>query len=61
MTTVTRNPNWPPIVDNLQLGQQVYDCPDLCCRMSNKIKLHEIMADLNSGNIFGPYELAIPR
>ena len=55
MITATCNPEWPAIVDNLQPGQQACDRPDLCCRVF-KIKLHKIMADLNSRNVFRPYE-----
>ena len=49
--TVTCNPEWPEIVDNLLNGQQACDRPDLCCRVF-KIKLN----DLKSGNVFGPYD-----
>ena len=52
--TVTMNANWPEITSNLLPGQTAYDRPDLCCRVFN-IKLKEIMAELKSGKVFGPY------
>ena len=52
--TVTMNANWPEITSNVLPGQTAYDRPDLCCRVF-KIKLEEIMAELNSGKVFGPY------
>ena len=52
--TVTMNANWPEITSNLLPGQTAYDRPDLCCRVF-KMKLKEIMAELKSGKVFGPY------
>ena len=52
--TVTMNANWPEITSNLLPGQTAYDRPDLCCRVFN-IKLEEIMAELKSCKVFGPY------
>ena len=48
------NANWPEITSNLLPGQTAYDRPDLCCRVF-KTKLEEIMAELKSGEVFGPY------
>ena len=48
------NANWPEITSNLLPGQTAYDRPDLCCRVF-KMKLKEIMAELKSGKVFGPY------
>ena len=55
MLTVTCNPLWSEIVDNLEPNQSASDRPDLCCRVF-KIKLGEIMKELKSGNVFGPYD-----
>ena len=48
------NASWPEITSNLLPGQTAYDRPDLCCRVFN-IKLKEIMAELKSCKVFGPY------
>ena len=47
------NASWPDITSNLLPGQTAYDRPDLCCVF--KMKLKEIMAELKSGKVFGPY------
>ena len=48
------NANWPDITSNLLPGQTAYDRPDLSCGVFN-IKLEEIMAELKSCKVFGPY------
>ena len=48
------NANWPEITSNLLPGQTAYDRPELCCRVFN-MKLEEIMAELKSCKVFGPY------
>ena len=55
MITMTCNPLWPEIVQNLLQGQQAADRPDLCCRVF-KIKLAVLMSHLKSGKVFGPYD-----
>ena len=55
MITMTCNPLWPEIVQNLLPGQQASDRPDLCCRVF-KLKLAVLMSHLKSGNVFGPYD-----
>ena len=52
--TVTMNANWPEVTSNLLPGQIAYDRPGLCCRVFN-MKLEEIMAELKSCKVFGPY------
>ena len=48
------NANWPEITSNLLPGQTAYDRPDFCCRVF-KMKLEEILAELKSCKVFGPY------
>ena len=55
MITMTCNPFWPEIVQNLLHGQQASDRPDLCCRIF-KIKLGVLMSHLKNGKVFGPYD-----
>lgn len=55
MITVTCNPEWPEIVENLEPHQSAIDRPDLCCRVFHT-KLAAIMADLRSGKVFGEYD-----
>lgn len=55
LITVTCNPDWPEIVENLKPHQAATDRPDLCCRVFN-VKLVQIMADLKSGKVFGEYD-----
>ena len=52
--TVAMNANWPEITSNLLPGESAYDRPDLCCRVC-KMKLKEIVAEIRSGKVFGPY------
>ena len=52
--TATMNAKWPEITSNLLPGQTAYDRQDLCCRVFN-MKLKEIMAELKSCKVFGPY------
>uniref|UniRef100_A0AC35THX5 ATP-dependent DNA helicase n=1 Tax=Rhabditophanes sp. KR3021 TaxID=114890 RepID=A0AC35THX5_9BILA len=49
--TMTCNPNWPEIKDNLLLGQKASDRPDLIARVF-KHKVDALIKDLKSG-IFG--------
>lgn len=49
--TITCNPLWPEIVDNLLPNQTASDRPDLCCRVF-KYKIGQIIADLKSGKVF---------
>ena len=48
------NANWPEITSNLLPGRTVHGRPDLCGRVFN-VKLEEIMAELKSCKVFGPY------
>jgi hypothetical protein len=50
--TMTCNPMWKEIQDNLQPGQKAHDRPDLVCRVF-KLKLYELLAELKAG-LFGP-------
>lgn len=51
--TITCNPRWPEITENLLPGQSPNDRPDLICRVF-KLKLKEFMKDLTRYHIFGP-------
>lgn len=55
MITVTCNPLWPEIVDNLEPHQTATDRPDLAVRVF-KVKLAQIMAELKSGRVFSDYD-----
>ena len=46
--TMTTNPKWQEIVDNLYQGQQSHDRPDLIAKVFN-LKLKALMAVLNNG------------
>ncbi|RKP15857.1 hypothetical protein ROZALSC1DRAFT_31933, partial [Rozella allomycis CSF55] len=50
--TVTCNPSWPEIKDNLMLNQTAQDRPDIVARVFNQ-KLKLIIQDLTKNNIFG--------
>jgi len=50
--TVTCNPNWPEIADELMPGQTAVDRPDLTARAFN-VKLKSILNDLLKKNILG--------
>ena len=50
--TMTCNPNWPEIKDNLKPGQTAQDRPDLVARVF-KQKKDQLMQDIISGGIFG--------
>ena len=50
--TVTCNPKWPEIVDNLLPGQRAQDRPDIVSRVFN-LKLKDILKDLTQNGIFG--------
>jgi ATP-dependent DNA helicase PIF1 len=51
--TMTCNPNWPEIKDNLFPGQITSDRPDLVSRVF-ELKLQELMDDIRKREIFGP-------
>ena len=51
MVTVTANPAWPEIAENLRPGQTGMDRPDLISR-AFKVKLKHLLADLRQG-LFG--------
>jgi hypothetical protein len=51
--TMTCNPNWPEIKDNLFKGQITSDRPDLVSRVF-ELKLQELMSDIRKREIFGP-------
>ena len=53
--TITCNPEWPEIVENLLPGQKAADRPDLCCRVF-KHKVDQLIADLKSGKVYGPLD-----
>ena len=50
--TMTCNPNWREIKDNLYPGQTPIDRPDLIARVF-KIKLNELKKDLTTNKVFG--------
>lgn len=50
--TMTCNPNWPEIQNNLLPGQSAADRPDLCARVFHQ-KQMELMDDLIKRNVFG--------
>lgn len=50
--TMTCNPNWSEIKDNLWPGQQPSDRPDLVCRIFN-IKLKALLEDITKNGVFG--------
>jgi hypothetical protein len=50
--TMTCNPNWPEIQENLRPGQQAWERPDLCARVF-KAKLKEFLHEINRDYIFG--------
>ena len=50
--TMTCNPKWPEIQDNLLHGQRVTDRPDLVARVF-QLKLSSLMKDLTEKGIFG--------
>jgi hypothetical protein len=50
--TMTCNPNWREIKDNLFEGQSPSDRPDLVARVFN-LKLKSLMEDVLSGKVFG--------
>ena len=50
--TMTCNPKWPEILDQLNPGQSVSDRPDIVARVF-RIKLNALIEDLKKGRIFG--------
>ena len=50
--TMTCNPNWPEIKDQLSEGQTVQDRPDIVARVF-KLKKDQLMQDLKSGHVLG--------
>merc|ERR1712055_1046540 len=50
--TMTCNPHWHEIVDNIGPGQTAQDHPDLVARVFNK-KKKQLMHYLTNGSIFG--------
>ena len=50
--TVTCNPKWPEIIENLEINQSAVDRPDLARRVF-QLKLNKLIKLLNSGKIFG--------
>jgi len=50
--TMTCNPNWPEIQDNLKMGETALDQPDLVSRVFN-LKKRQLIRDLGSEMIFG--------
>ena len=53
--TITCNPEWPEVAENLLPGQKAAYRPDLCCRVF-KLKVAQIIADLKSGKVYGPLD-----
>ena len=53
--TMTCNPKWKEITDNLLPGQQPADRPDLVAKVF-KMKLKELMTDILKHHIFGEVE-----
>ena len=50
--TMTCNPKWKEIVDNLPNGLKARECPDLVSRVFN-IKLKSLLDDLNKKHVLG--------
>ena len=50
--TFTCNPRWTEIQNELAIGQQSFDRPDLCSRVFN-MKLKELMKDLCERHVLG--------
>jgi nitrogen regulatory protein PII len=50
--TVTANPNWPEIAENLRPGEATSDRPDLVARVF-KLKLKAIIEDLTKHSVLG--------
>ena len=50
--TMTCNPQWKEIVDNLPHDLKVHECPDLVARVFN-IKLNALLDDLNNKHVLG--------
>jgi len=50
--TMTCNPNWPEIQNNLLRGQKPKDCPDLVAQVFH-LKLKKMIEMIKSGMIFG--------
>ena len=55
MITMTCNPEWPEIVNNLLPGQVATDNPTLCCQVF-KVKMGILLNEIKSGRrVFGKY------
>ena len=50
--TITANPKWPEIQDNLLPHQSVNDRPDIVSHVFN-LKLKELLSDLLDGHVLG--------
>jgi len=50
--TMTCNPDWKEIKDQLEKGQNALNRPDLCCRVF-KLKLDMLMKDFKDRHVFG--------
>ena len=50
--TMTCNPKWKEIVDNLPYGLKAHECPDLVARVFN-IKLNALLDDLTKEHVLG--------
>ena len=50
--TMTCNPKWKEIVDNLPHGLKAHECPDLVARVF-KIKLDALLEDLHKNHVLG--------
>ena len=50
--TMTTNPNWPEITEQLLPGQQPHDRPDIVARVFH-LKKDQLMNDLKTGGFFG--------
>jgi hypothetical protein len=53
--TMTANPNWPEILQNLLPGQQPKDRPDLIARVFH-LKVKELLRLIKKDGVFGPYQ-----
>ena len=56
--TMTTNPQWPEVVENLLPGQTVNDRPDLVARVFH-LKFTEMMIDLQKRQVLGRVVAAI--
>jgi len=50
--TITANPSWPEVTQNLRFNETPADRPDLVARVFN-LKLRSLLEDLTKHNVLG--------